>query len=45
MPLARRVPAGADDHQADALLTQILLQHFGDAAEDVVVDRRNEISD
>ena len=45
MPLAVGVPAGADDHQADALLTQVLLKHFGDATEDVVVDRRYEVSD
>ncbi len=44
-PLAGDVPARADDHQADVHTPQVLLDHLGDAAEDVVIDRRQEEAD
>lgn len=43
--LSLHLPAGAGDQEADALSTQLLLEHVGDPAEDVVADRGHEQSD
>ena len=44
-PLPGRLPARADDHEADAVAAELPLEHLGDAAEDVIADRRHEEPD